>query len=125
MIGKIKKVNYVAPENDHWRHAESNSEDESERLSEMVEKKLRFWYEKDEKKRKSTPKISPKVTTPKVVIKGKIGKEDSQERLVDYSFEYYTNIVDVCITEPTKKKSPPKLIDEHVIPPTELIKQGA
>ncbi|KAF5798302.1 hypothetical protein HanXRQr2_Chr07g0291281 [Helianthus annuus] len=38
MIGKIKKPNYVAPENDHWRHAESNSEDESERLSEMVEK---------------------------------------------------------------------------------------
>ncbi|KAF5798835.1 hypothetical protein HanRHA438_Chr07g0307861 [Helianthus annuus] len=42
MIGKIMKLNYVAPENDQWRHAESNSEDESERLSEMVEKKLRF-----------------------------------------------------------------------------------
>ncbi|MFS8021588.1 hypothetical protein Hanom_Chr16g01429171 [Helianthus anomalus] len=27
--------------------------------------------------------------------------------------------------EPTKKKSPPRLIDETVIPPTELIKQGA
>ncbi|XP_021986740.1 glutamic acid-rich protein-like [Helianthus annuus] len=62
----------------------------------MVEKKLRFWYEKDEKKRKRTLKISPRVTTPKIVIK-----------------------------EPTKKKSPPRLIDEHEIPPTDLIKQGA
>ncbi|MFS8021590.1 hypothetical protein Hanom_Chr16g01429211 [Helianthus anomalus] len=62
---------------------------------------------------------------PKVVIKGKVGKQDLQERLVYYSFDYYTNIVDVCIAEPTKKKSPPRLIDETVIPPTELIKQGA
>ncbi|MFS8024343.1 hypothetical protein Hanom_Chr16g01462131 [Helianthus anomalus] len=95
MIGKIKKPNYVAPENDHWRLADSNSEDESECLSEMVEKKLSFWYEKDEKKWKRTPKISPKVSTPKIVIKGKVGKKESRK-------------------EPTKKKSPPRLVDEQL-----------
>ncbi|KAF5766274.1 hypothetical protein HanRHA438_Chr15g0725801 [Helianthus annuus] len=85
----------------------------------MVEKKLRFWYEKDEKKRKRTPKISPKV-----VIKGKVGKQESSERLVDHSFEYYINSVNVCVPGTEKKKSPPRLVDEAVIPPTELIKQG-
>ncbi|KAF5772639.1 hypothetical protein HanRHA438_Chr13g0590421 [Helianthus annuus] len=85
-FGKIKKANYVAPEGDHWRHAESNSDNETERLQPMVEKKLRFWFAKDEKKRKRTPKISLKV-----VIKGKIGKQESSERLVDNAFEYYIN----------------------------------
>ncbi|MFS7913917.1 hypothetical protein Hanom_Chr02g00147351 [Helianthus anomalus] len=94
MIEKIKNPNYVAPENDHWRHEESNYEDESEHLSEMTEKRLRFWYEKD-RKRKRTPKVSPKVVGPKIVIK-----------------------------EPTKKKSPPRLVDEPVIPPTDLINKG-
>ncbi|MFS7904604.1 hypothetical protein Hanom_Chr01g00038051 [Helianthus anomalus] len=103
MIGKIAKPHYVAPEYDHWRHAESNSEDETGSLRGMTEKKLRFWYEKDEKKRKRTPKISLKVVTPKVVIKGKVGKGESQEKL----------------------KSPPRLVDETVIPPTDLIMQGA
>ncbi|MFS7945831.1 hypothetical protein Hanom_Chr06g00528751 [Helianthus anomalus] len=106
MIGKVKKLNNVEPENDHWRHAESNSEDESGCLSSMVEKRLRFWYEKDGK-RKRTPKISPKVIAPKVIIKGKIGEQESQKRL------------------PTKKKSPQKLVDEPVNNPSELIKQGA
>ncbi|KAJ0653524.1 hypothetical protein HanOQP8_Chr15g0584541 [Helianthus annuus] len=107
MIGKIKKKDYVAPEYDQWRQAKSNSEDETDRLRGMVEKKLRFWYERDEKKRKRTPKISPKVTTPEVVIKGKIGKQESPRKI-----------------ETEKKKSPPKLIDEHVIPPTDLINKG-
>ncbi|KAM0035874.1 putative transcription factor bZIP family [Helianthus debilis subsp. tardiflorus] len=121
----IAKPNYEAPENDHWRYEESISEDESERFWGMVGKRLKFWYEKDEKKRKRTPKISPKVVTPKSVIKGKIGKQELQKRLVDYSFEYYSNVVNVCIEEPAKKKSPPKLVDEPMIDPTELIKQGA
>ncbi|KAF5782583.1 hypothetical protein HanRHA438_Chr11g0510321 [Helianthus annuus] len=118
-FGKIKKANYVAPKRDQLRHADSNSEDEIERLKDMVEKKLRFWYEKDEKKRKRTPKISPKV-----VIKGKVGKQESSERLVDHSFEYYSNSVNVCVAEIEKKKSPPTLIDKVVIPPTDFIKQG-
>ncbi|KAJ0883531.1 putative transcription factor bZIP family [Helianthus annuus] len=123
MIGKIKNPNYVAPENDHWRHEESNSEDESECLSEMVEKKLRFWYEKDGK-RKRTPKVSPKVVAPKIVIKGKDGTGESSERFIHSSFKYYTNSVDVCFVEPAKKKSPQRLVDEPVLNPTDLIQQG-
>ncbi|KAM0070773.1 hypothetical protein Hdeb2414_s0001g00017091 [Helianthus debilis subsp. tardiflorus] len=36
-IGKTKKVDYVAPEDDQWRHAESNSDDETDKLKDMVE----------------------------------------------------------------------------------------
>ncbi|KAF5818212.1 hypothetical protein HanPI659440_Chr02g0046771 [Helianthus annuus] len=119
-FGKIKKADYVAPEDDNWRHAESNSEDETKRLEPMVEKKLRFWFVKDERKRKRTPKISPKIA-----IKGKLEKQESSQRLVDNTFEYYTNNDNVCVAETTKKKSPPRLVDEPVIPPTDLIKEGA
>ncbi|KAJ0773507.1 hypothetical protein HanOQP8_Chr03g0100091 [Helianthus annuus] len=74
MICKILNRNYIAPENDAWRHENSNSEDETESLREMHEKKLRYWFVKDGK-RKRTPKTSlavsaPKVSTPKIVVKG-------------------------------------------------------
>ncbi|KAF5767865.1 hypothetical protein HanRHA438_Chr14g0640601 [Helianthus annuus] len=82
-FGKIKKSDYVAPEGYNWRHADSNSDNETERLKPMVEKKLRWWFAKDEKKKKRIPKVS----TPKVVIKGKIEKQESSERLVDISFK--------------------------------------
>ncbi|MFS7996759.1 hypothetical protein Hanom_Chr12g01133611 [Helianthus anomalus] len=64
----------------------------------MHEKKLRYWFVKDGK-RKRTPKASPtvtapKVSTPKIVVKG------------------------------PSKKSPPRLIDEIVIPPTEITQEG-
>ncbi|KAM0035823.1 hypothetical protein Hdeb2414_s0015g00451071 [Helianthus debilis subsp. tardiflorus] len=36
MIGKIKNPNYEAPENDHWRHENSNSEDETDSLRGMT-----------------------------------------------------------------------------------------
>ncbi|MFS8019431.1 hypothetical protein Hanom_Chr15g01403681 [Helianthus anomalus] len=65
MICKIANPNYVAPENDAWRHDNSNSEDETDRLSGLHEKKLRYWFIKDGK-RKRTLKASPTVTTPKV-----------------------------------------------------------
>ncbi|KAJ0922726.1 hypothetical protein HanPSC8_Chr05g0207161 [Helianthus annuus] len=94
MIGKIANPNYVVPENDHWRHAERTSEDETDSLRGMTEKRLRFWYEKDGK-RKRTPKVSPKVVAPKVVIK-----------------------------EPAKKKSPQRLVDEPMLNPMDLIQQG-
>ncbi|KAM0065314.1 hypothetical protein Hdeb2414_s0003g00113341 [Helianthus debilis subsp. tardiflorus] len=123
MIGKIKNPNYVALENDQWRHEISNSEDETDSLRGMTEKRLRFWYEKDGK-RKRTPKVSPKVVAPKVVIKGKDGKGESKERFIHTPFKYYTNSIDICFVEPTKKKSPQKLVDEPVIDPTYLIKQG-
>ncbi|KAJ0905547.1 hypothetical protein HanPSC8_Chr07g0295191 [Helianthus annuus] len=99
MICKIDNPAYVALENDAWRHENSNSENEDDRMREMNEKKLRYWFVKDGK-RKRTPKTSPtlyapKVSTPKIVVKG------------------------------PSKQSPPKLVDEPVVDPTELIRKGA
>ncbi|MFS7997615.1 hypothetical protein Hanom_Chr12g01143871 [Helianthus anomalus] len=73
MICKINNPRYVAPKNDARRHENSNSEDNTERLSAIHEKKLRYSFVKDGK-RKRTPKASPTVTapkvTPKIVVKG-------------------------------------------------------
>ncbi|KAM0057660.1 hypothetical protein Hdeb2414_s0005g00160921 [Helianthus debilis subsp. tardiflorus] len=82
MICMIANPNYVAPENDAWRNDNSNSEDETDSLKDMHEKKLRYWFVKD-RKRKRTPKASPTVTapkapTPKIVVKG-IVKRGSQK----------------------------------------------
>ncbi|MFS8017924.1 hypothetical protein Hanom_Chr15g01386081 [Helianthus anomalus] len=63
IIFKIDNPAYVAPENDAWRHDNSNSENEDDKMREMVEKKLRYWFVKDGK-RKRTPKISPSVSIP-------------------------------------------------------------
>ncbi|KAF5777856.1 hypothetical protein HanXRQr2_Chr12g0540631 [Helianthus annuus] len=64
MICSIDNPAYVAPENDAWRHDNSNSENEDDKMSEMVEKKLLYWFVKDGK-RKRTPKTSPIVSIPK------------------------------------------------------------
>ncbi|MFS8003858.1 hypothetical protein Hanom_Chr13g01218821 [Helianthus anomalus] len=98
MICKINNKNYVAPENDAWRHENSNSEDETDSLRDMHEKKLRYWFMKDGK-RKRTPKASPTVTapkapTPKIVVKG------------------------------PSKQPPPRLVDETVLDPAEVLQQG-
>ncbi|KAF5766587.1 hypothetical protein HanRHA438_Chr15g0729261 [Helianthus annuus] len=42
MICKIDNPGYVALENDAWRHENSNSETEDDKMREMVEKKLRY-----------------------------------------------------------------------------------
>ncbi|KAJ0789747.1 hypothetical protein HanPI659440_Chr05g0207121 [Helianthus annuus] len=93
MIYKINNRNYVAPENDAWRHENSNSENENDKLSGMHEKKLRYWFVKDGK-RKRTPKVSPKISTPKIVVKG------------------------------PSQKSPPRLVDEPVLDLADVIQQG-
>ncbi|MFS7947288.1 hypothetical protein Hanom_Chr06g00546501 [Helianthus anomalus] len=85
MICKIADPNYVAPVNDAWRHENNNSEDETDSVSGMHEKKLRFWFVKDGK-RKRTPKVSPTVTapkrtTPKIVVKGKVERGSYKKRL--------------------------------------------
>ncbi|KAM0071397.1 hypothetical protein Hdeb2414_s0001g00024681 [Helianthus debilis subsp. tardiflorus] len=85
MICRINNPDYVAPENDAWRHGNSDSENENERMNEMVEKKTRWWFVKDGK-RKRTPKTSPVVPipmepTPRIVVKGP--SKESQSRLVD------------------------------------------
>ncbi|KAJ0808791.1 hypothetical protein HanPI659440_Chr01g0007261 [Helianthus annuus] len=74
MICKISRLAYVAPENDRWRHEKSDSDNEDESMSEMVEKKTRWWFVRDGK-RKRTPKTSPAVSIPKepvpnIVVKG-------------------------------------------------------
>ncbi|KAJ0808850.1 hypothetical protein HanPI659440_Chr01g0007941 [Helianthus annuus] len=75
MICKIANPGYIAPENDTWRHENSNSENEDDSLRDMHEKKLRYWFVKYVK-RKRTPKTSPavsapKVSTPNIVVKGR------------------------------------------------------
>ena len=63
LICALKNEAYVAPENDKWRHDNSDSDNEDNKMSEMIEKKTRWWCIKDGK-RKRTPK-----STPVVVIK--------------------------------------------------------
>ncbi|KAJ0490256.1 hypothetical protein HanHA300_Chr12g0453381 [Helianthus annuus] len=90
----IKKADYEALENDKWRQYNSISDDETKKMEPLLLKKTRWWVKKDEKSRKRTPKV----TVPKVVQKG----------------DTYTK----------KKKSPPRLVDEPVIAPQEVIDKG-
>ncbi|MFS7921668.1 hypothetical protein Hanom_Chr03g00239681 [Helianthus anomalus] len=80
MIFKINKPAYVAPENVKWRHENSDSDNEDEKMSLMVEKKTRWWFIRDGK-RKRTPKTSLAVSIPKNVEKGP--SVEPQQRLVD------------------------------------------
>ncbi|MFS7944795.1 hypothetical protein Hanom_Chr06g00516471 [Helianthus anomalus] len=85
MICKINNPAYIAPENDRWRHENSSSDDEDEKMSQMIEKKTRWWFVRDGK-RKRTPKMSPvvpipKEPVPKIVVKGP--SKEPQQRLVD------------------------------------------
>ncbi|KAJ0605703.1 putative transcription factor bZIP family [Helianthus annuus] len=92
LICAMKDKDYVAPNDDKWRHDNSNSENEDDKMSEFVEKKTRWWCVKDGK-RKRTPKSTPKIV-PKETEKGSSG-------------------------EPQRR-----LIDETVLEPAEVIKQG-
>ncbi|XP_021974967.1 FK506-binding protein 5-like [Helianthus annuus] len=69
MICRIKDKKYVAPENDKWRHDNRDSDNEDSKMNEMVEKKTRWWFVRDGK-RKRTPKSSPAVVIPKDGEKG-------------------------------------------------------
>ncbi|MFS8019582.1 hypothetical protein Hanom_Chr15g01405451 [Helianthus anomalus] len=107
-ICKIANPRYVAPENEAWRHDNSNSEDETDRLRDMHEKKLRYWFVKDGKRKRtlnaSPTVIAPKVPTPKIVVKC-IVKRGSHKRR-------------------PSKKSPPRLVDEPVLDPSDVLQQG-
>ncbi|KAJ0561247.1 hypothetical protein HanPI659440_Chr06g0244411 [Helianthus annuus] len=50
-ICKISRPAYVAPENDRWRHDKSDSDNEDQRMSELVEKKTKWWIEEGRFKR--------------------------------------------------------------------------
>ncbi|KAF5822286.1 hypothetical protein HanXRQr2_Chr01g0024661 [Helianthus annuus] len=83
MICRISKPAYVAPENDKRRHENSDSDNEDEKMSQMIEKKTRWWFVRDGK-RKRTPETSPVVPmepTLKIVVKGP--SKEPQQRLVD------------------------------------------
>ncbi|MFS7905573.1 hypothetical protein Hanom_Chr01g00049271 [Helianthus anomalus] len=74
MICRINNPAYVAAKNDKWRHENSSSDNEDERMSELSEKKTRWWFERDGK-RKRTPKTTPTVpirkkSILKIVVKG-------------------------------------------------------
>ncbi|MFS7906013.1 hypothetical protein Hanom_Chr01g00054401 [Helianthus anomalus] len=81
MICRISRPTYVAPENDAWRHQNSDSDNEDEKMSLFSEKNTRWWCVKDGK-RKRTPKSSPKVQIPKEPVP-KIVIKEPQQRLVD------------------------------------------
>ncbi|KAJ0561457.1 hypothetical protein HanHA300_Chr06g0223121 [Helianthus annuus] len=79
LICALKDEAYVAPENDRWRHDNSDSDNEDNKMNDMIEKKTRWWCIKDGK-RKRTPK-----STPVVVIKetAKGSSEEPQRKLID------------------------------------------
>ncbi|MFS7945612.1 hypothetical protein Hanom_Chr06g00526331 [Helianthus anomalus] len=74
----------------------------------MHEKKLRYWFVKDGK-RKRTPKasptvIAPKVPTPKILVMGIVERGSHKSR--------------------PSKKSPPRLVDEPVMNPADIPQEG-
>ncbi|MFS7946704.1 hypothetical protein Hanom_Chr06g00539431 [Helianthus anomalus] len=75
----ILKADYQAPEEDKWRHDNSDSDDETKKMEAFVPKKTRWWGKKDEKLRNRTPKV----TTPKAATKKDTKKHNSPPRLVD------------------------------------------
>ncbi|MFS7915097.1 hypothetical protein Hanom_Chr02g00161331 [Helianthus anomalus] len=72
MICRINNPAY-APENDAWRHENINSKNENEKMNEMVEKKTRWWFVKDGKRKrplKTSPVLPiPKEPTPNIIVK--------------------------------------------------------
>ncbi|KAJ0764829.1 hypothetical protein HanPI659440_Chr08g0296561 [Helianthus annuus] len=88
-FASILKPDYVAPAHDKWRHDDSNSDSEDKKMEPFSNKRGKFWLKAEDKKRKrdAIPKAS-KPTTPKPAPK-----------------------------RPSKKKSPPHLGDEPVVPP--------
>ncbi|MFS7918204.1 hypothetical protein Hanom_Chr03g00198081 [Helianthus anomalus] len=109
MICIINNLAYVAPENDAWRHDNSISENENDKMSEMVEKKTHWWFVKDGK-RKRIPKTSPivpipKKPTPKIVVKGLVKGGVIRRR--------------------PSKQPQQRLVDEHVLDPSEVLQKGA
>ncbi|KAF5808844.1 hypothetical protein HanRHA438_Chr04g0159991 [Helianthus annuus] len=49
MICRIKDKDYVAPEDEKWSHDNSDSDNENEKMKDMVEKKTRWWCVRDGK----------------------------------------------------------------------------
>ncbi|MFS7963402.1 hypothetical protein Hanom_Chr08g00737631 [Helianthus anomalus] len=78
-------------------------------MSLMVEKKTRWWFVRDGK-RKRTPKTSPVVSIPKIVVKG----------IVKGGVIRQLEFLNWPSVEPQQR-----LVDETVLEPSEVIEQGA
>ncbi|MFS7935685.1 hypothetical protein Hanom_Chr05g00406481 [Helianthus anomalus] len=132
MICKIDNPAYVAPDNDAWRHDNSNSENEDDKRREMVEKKLRYWFVKDGK-RKRTPKTSPDVSipkepTPKIVVKGipVVNPADISQEGVDLTkvtFEQYLKHTETTIAKEQSASVPAEGVKEKQ--PEEVVHEGS
>ncbi|MFS7920032.1 hypothetical protein Hanom_Chr03g00219541 [Helianthus anomalus] len=70
-------------------------DDKTKIMEPLVLKKTRWWFVKEEKTRRRTPKV----TTPKVVIKGKTKKQESPQRPVDEPIDLPPENVDITVTE--------------------------
>ncbi|MFS7979950.1 hypothetical protein Hanom_Chr10g00933691 [Helianthus anomalus] len=66
----IEKSDYQASADDKWRHDNSDSGTEIEKMQPFEPKKTRWWVKKDDKKEKKTPTTRTlKATTPKATPK--------------------------------------------------------
>ncbi|MFS8034934.1 hypothetical protein Hanom_Chr17g01587041 [Helianthus anomalus] len=92
----IEKSDYQALEDDKWRHDNSDSGTENEKMQQFVPKKTRWWVKKDEKQKKRTPTArTPKATTPKAAPKRASKKQKSPPHLIDEPDEVSSENVNV------------------------------
>ncbi|KAF5785965.1 hypothetical protein HanRHA438_Chr10g0447231 [Helianthus annuus] len=92
----ILKPDYVAPHFDRWRHDDSNSDSETEKMKPFYNKRGNFWKKIVEiKKKRATPKVA-KSPTPKPAAK-RISKKKSPPRLVDEPIDLPPENVDVTV----------------------------
>ncbi|KAF5795536.1 putative transcription factor bZIP family [Helianthus annuus] len=83
LICAMKDKAYVAPEDDKWRHDNSNSENEDNVMNEMVEKKTRWWCIRDGSSGEPQRRlIDETVVEPSVVIEQ--GDETLKQTLESY-----------------------------------------
>ncbi|KAF5757303.1 hypothetical protein HanRHA438_Chr17g0834891 [Helianthus annuus] len=83
LICAMKDKAYVAPKDDKWRHDNSSSDNEDNRMSEMVEKKTRWWCIRDGSSGEPQRRlIDETVIEPTVVIEQ--GNETLKQTLESY-----------------------------------------
>ncbi|KAJ0547851.1 putative transcription factor BREVIS RADIX domain-containing protein [Helianthus annuus] len=89
----IEKLDYQAPADDKWRHDNSDSGTETEKMQPFEPKKTRWWVKTDDKKKKRTPKAA----TPKAGPKRAPKKKKSPPHLVDEPDDVPPENIDVNV----------------------------
>ncbi|KAJ0826850.1 hypothetical protein HanRHA438_Chr17g0818921 [Helianthus annuus] len=80
----IEKLDYQALADDKWRHDNSDSETETEKMKLFDLKKTKWWVKPHGKKKKKTPSTrTPKATTPKAAPKRAPKKRKSPPHQID------------------------------------------